>query len=1081
MANIRSFNEIVLNSIAFYAVAQPNLDTKPGTVVRDVFVDGPATQIANGYGELNSVSNLQSLKFAVGSDLDKLALNWEATRRGGSKASNICVMTFNSLPNDFLIQAGKTVGAKNGASFVVKNNYTVSTISSNFYKSIASKYAADLNFLNITDQYAIEVLVEATSIGNQGNISKYSLNKVGITGINSVFNAVPFSNGKFAEDDTTFRNRVLAIYSGSNTGTAVGYENAAKTDSAVIDALAIQPGDTLMTRDGTVVVTDSSGNDVIVSEGAGGKVDLLVFGSRLQEVMDGFIYHDKSNTGDPTNSLNDFVLGQIRGDENKTISRRRVDNLNSATLPSQPVNNIISVSGSISGNNFILKSVDEFGRIFGNYELISDTGSYQGSPWSLDRLHWISDKISNYQEDKTKNSFNTQDGTTFSDVLSIGKVTQDLQIINENSQVTVNDRSIIQLSHYPCNSVTRVFNVTTGERYSVASQNVDGSGSVNFTGRIKISGKSLPSISDTLQVDYTWILSYDRYFDFDNKETSINSRSSGDTIDWGYSNLIKKEESILVTSGSLLKVSLSQPISSVISCNVFEQKSSTIVLTSDQLSVIVDQSISNVVSIVRDSDGRELWDTNTQDGSFSGMVIYLPLDMSSVAVVGQSVTVIYNAVDVFGSTGNFNNNELTIVPSSSAVAGKIVHCTYLANVSNLLPSTLLSSLPAIQSGNQFSVKNTLIGTQPTTHIYDNSLIHSNLRVAPTNLSLQINGSISSGNISVTGTSISAVYDTVLTVSSSGMKHNLSSLIKSFLGISSVSSIPSNVKLARVCKVELVTTDDNNNVLSSDYTYDLKWYSLKDNSFCKNESFKNESLGQFDFELPPTSNNYENSPNIGDKLRVSFFISIGTENSPDVEIVSFTKSGTLYTNKKFAIVKSVSISSGFTSNSSLSSTLTISNMNQPQTKSRYKAYYDYVGPKENERISVSYNCDKLIGDITQVIESVRPINSDVLVKNTNALLVDATLAIVISEDFSDSPSLVIQNVNDAITSYVTGDKLGTTLDSSDLINIAYSISGVDRARIIKFNKSEKNGSVLSISAKRNQYLVANNINVYQEKR
>jgi len=1081
MAKIRSFNELVLNSIAFYSIAQPDLDTKPGTVVRDVFIDGPATQVAAGYDELNSVSVLQSLRTAVGSDLDKLALNWDATRRGGSKAANICVMTFNSLNNDFLIPAGKIIGAKNGSTFIVKNNYTVSSISGSFYKAVAAKYASDLSFLNITDQYAVEILIEATAIGAQGNISKYSLNKVGISGINNVFNAIPFSNGKFAEDDNTFRNRVLAIFSGSNTGTATGYENAAKTDSAVIDAITIQPGDTLMTRDGTVVETDSSGNDVIVSEGSGGKVDLLVFGSRLQEVLDGFIYHDKSNTKDPTHPLNDFVLGQIRGDENKTITRKRIDNMTSGTLPNQPVNNIISVVGSISGANFKLKTTDEFGRVSGNYELIRDTGSYQGSPWSLDRVHWISNKISGYQEDKTKNSFNNQDTTNFSDVLSVNSVTQDISITNENSQVLSSDRSIIQLSHYPCNSVTRVFNVTTGERYTIVSQNVDGTGTNNLTGRIRIGGKSLPSISDILQVDYTWVFSYDRYFDFDNKEISYNSRSSGDTIDWGYSNLIKREQSILIASGDLLKVSLSHPISSVINCNVFDQKSSSISLISSRLSVVVDKTVNNVVSITRDSDGRELWDTNTQDGAFSGMTIYLPSDISNTATVGQSVTVIYNAVDVFGSTGNFNESQLNITSTSPASAGKLVECTYIANVSNLLPSTLLSSLPAVRSNNKFVVKNNTIGMQPTSHIFDNSNIYSNLRIAPSNLGLQINGTISPGNLAITGTTFHGIFDAVLTVSNTGLRHNLSSLIKSFLGISSVSSIPSNVKISRVCKVELVTADDNNNVLSSDYTYDLKWYSIKDNSFCKNESIQNNSMNYFEFELPFTSDNYQNSPSIGDKIRVSFYISIGTEASPDVEILSFTKSGTLYTNKKFALVKSISISSGFSSNSSGSATLTVFSMNQPLAKSRYKSSYEYSAPKENERISISYNYDKLVSDVTQAIEVVRPINSDVLVKNTNPVLVDATLAIVISEDLSDSEALIIQNVINAVTTNVTSDKLGLTVDASDLINIAYSVSGVDRARIVKFNKSGNNGSVLSISAKKNQYLVANNINVYKEKR
>ena len=46
----------------------------------------------------------------------------------------------------------------------------------------------------------------------------------------------------------------------------------------------------------------------------------------------------------------------------------------------------------------------------------------------------------------------------------------------------------------------------TGERYTVTNQNPDGTDSINRTGRIIISGNSLPSASDILQVDYLYIV-----------------------------------------------------------------------------------------------------------------------------------------------------------------------------------------------------------------------------------------------------------------------------------------------------------------------------------------------------------------------------------------------------------------------------------------------------------------------------------------------------------------------------------------------------------------------------------------------
>ena len=60
MVRIRTANEIILSLIDFFRVAQPLLDTKPGTVSRDVIIDGPATQYARLYEELGAITNKQS-------------------------------------------------------------------------------------------------------------------------------------------------------------------------------------------------------------------------------------------------------------------------------------------------------------------------------------------------------------------------------------------------------------------------------------------------------------------------------------------------------------------------------------------------------------------------------------------------------------------------------------------------------------------------------------------------------------------------------------------------------------------------------------------------------------------------------------------------------------------------------------------------------------------------------------------------------------------------------------------------------------------------------------------------------------
>lgn len=1070
----RTFNEIVFDHLDFYRNAQPNLDTKPGSVSRDLLIDGPATQLARLYQELNKVSNSQSLRQSIGSDVDKYGGNFGAKREIGSKASGIALLTFNTLDSDISVKKGDTVSAKNGSTFLISNSFVISKALASNYQAIASRYRADLDFLGINDKYAVTALVEASAIGTSYNISKYGLNSSNISGIDNVTNVTAFGNGKSTQSDAAYKNSILSIFSGANTGTSTGYSTVIKSDASILDAIVVEPGDDLMTRDGTQVSIAEDGTRTIVSEGTGGKVDIYVFGSRLQQSSDSFIYKDKSNLNDPTNTKNDFILGQIKEDENKTITKKRRDNLKSKTLPAQPINNIVSVSGSLSGPNFIEKSVDDLGRISGNYELIFDTGDYGGSPWGSDYLHWINNKIENFQEDKTKSSFNSQDTLSFTDVEEIKKIQQNILITDDNPKVNASDRSILQLSHYPVTSVTRVFNVTTGERYVVTNQNTD-NGGINTTGKIVISGKSLPATSDILQADYIWLFDYDKYFDYDNK-LGDNIRTVGDSVDWGFSNFIRREEATLTTSGDFLIATVSHNISSIASVNIFSSETSTVTLVSDRKAVIVADSVENVVSIK--SNDVEYYQTSVDDGTFSSFTIFLPTD--TLAEVGDSVDVIYNAIDVYNADtqGNFNNNVITIYPSTDAVAGSIVECNYIANTSTLLPTTTLSSLPAIRAGNGFSTNAVAnVGSQPTTHIFNGDNISSNLRLAPSVAVLNIRGNISSGTLNISGITSNIVMDYVFIATANGLKQDLSAAIRKFLGLSSKDSIGSNYKIIKLDKIEKVEANTSFEVLDSLYTYSIKNYKLKDNSFAKNEAIADSSLKSTEIELPSNTYNEDNTISIGDYIRVTFHLA----NTSGSENVFFSKAGTQYTNNKFLLIDTISIASGFISTASRSAQLTITNLNQPITKSRYKVYYDYLAPKQNERITITYNYDKIVSDAQLNIEKNRPINADVLVKRSSPVLVDITMKIVVSTDFTNSSTLVKQNVQDAITSALQSKALNTIIDDSDLINVAYSVTGVDRARITFFNKANSTGSVRSIKANLNEYIYPNTVNIEIESR
>lgn len=727
MVTIRSVNEIILNLIDYFRVAQPDLDTKPGTVARDLMVDGPASALSLLYDQLSNVSQLQSIRLVVGSDLDNLAKNFGLIRKQATPSNGVALLTFSAINAAININQGSIIVANNGFSFSVQTGLAVVPTSLNYYRSIASKFSAQLALAGITDQYAVEVTVVATTPGTSGNIGSYSLSRTTIAGVSNVTNVNPFSGGTDQENDAAFRNRILASFSGSSVGTQLGYLNTALSTTGVSDAYVVEPGDPLMTRDGTVSEV-VNGVLTVVSEGSGGKVDVVVLGNNLVQNTDTFIYQDKSNNNDPTNSKNNFVLGQIASNAGLTVNQKRVTDIANRTLPSQPVDQLLTVTGSQSGGNFATKTVDQYGRVLGNFTLLKDTGVYAGSPFGFDTFAWISNQITDFSEALIKGQYNGQDPLTYTDVQVISQVRQSLGITNENSTVTTN-RSIIQLLHTPATNVTRVFNVTTGERYVITNQNFDNTGTYNTTGRIQISGNTLPSPSDGLQVDYSWIVNYDPYSDFDGLYHTNNPRSVTDSVDWGLSNGVKNEEVLFARSSgnNFFQGTTSLPIDSVITAKTFLEVDGYVQTVASgvfigRLSVVLTNlanPTTTVDSIILKNGNAEVFNTPQGNSNVSNAVaivgiqilnnttIILPTD--TTAQSGQYVTCFLNSADVFlanrgqGSSSGF---QITI-PSSqiNTLANNIVlRVTYLSSVSDLFSSSM-TSLPASRAGNGYLLSN----------------------------------------------------------------------------------------------------------------------------------------------------------------------------------------------------------------------------------------------------------------------------------------------------------------------------------------------------------------------------------------
>jgi hypothetical protein len=141
----------------------------------------------------------------------------------------------------------------------------------------------------------------------------------------------------------------------------------------------------------------------------------------------------------------------------------------------------------------------------------------------------------------------------------------------------------------------------------------------------------------------------------------------------------------------------------------------------------------------------------------------------------------------------------------------------------------------------------------------------------------------------------------------------------------------------------------------------------------------------------------------------------------------------------------------------------------------------LAPKQNERISIKYNYNKQISDVTFNIENTRPINADVLVREAKLTLVDLTMNVVIADTYKNTVTTVLQNLRNQLASSMTTTTLGSVIDSVTLINVAQSVAGVARARILYFNKTGSAGQVLKLQAQGDEYFSSNNIIINTETR
>jgi hypothetical protein len=254
-----------------------------------------------------------------------------------------------------------------------------------------------------------------------------------------------------------------------------------------------------------------------------------------------------------------------------------------------------------------------------------------------------------------------------------------------------------------------------------------------------------------------------------------------------------------------------------------------------------------------------------------------------------------------------------------------------------------------------------------------------------------------------------------------------------------------------------------------FKYDLQNYEIASNTWDR-LAISNTSLSDTEFSLASTSANADQEPISGTGLAVTFYITY-----PNIERIPVSSPGEQISTYKYVFVNEIRIDSGFRNLSNvLSGSILVSSLTQPNTNSQYLSNYSYSAPKEGERITVSYNYDRLMADLTAAIETVRPIGGDVLVRKKDSIDVYTDLEITSTPQFSGSTSILQGSVQQRVNEFINSQVSGAYIDASDIINAVYSVGGVDRVVLTKFNTENAYAIKKTIVGKDDKYFISKSV-------
>jgi len=303
-----SRQQIVKNVASSIYRSHPELDIKPGTMIRDTFVDpfsSEAERIRFILGFIQSCQafstlldiddpNQTGISITVNNSPYKLALKQAFYLQSNTDVQNMIDNAFDKLASQrgVVRNIGRRSRGEVVAYVTVKPTTsifiplgTIAFAGSQQFRTTSTGYITSTgigsSYNPVTGRYFTQLYVQSVNPGNDGNVAAGQIRafQSGPQGV-LCYNDVPTYGGRDIETNRQLATRADGALSGVDTGTYRGYVQTTNNISGVLESTVVDAGHSLMLRD----------INPETDQHTGGKVDVWIQGENLASIRDSFAF-----------------------------------------------------------------------------------------------------------------------------------------------------------------------------------------------------------------------------------------------------------------------------------------------------------------------------------------------------------------------------------------------------------------------------------------------------------------------------------------------------------------------------------------------------------------------------------------------------------------------------------------------------------------------------------------------------------------------------------------------------------------------------------------------------------------------